>query len=86
MGWLARVRRTQQADRPTMSPPETLVDVDIGRRVTAEYRDMPGLCLTVSQAARFWGLHPDVCCAVIDGLVRQGVLRRTTKGAVVLAR
>ncbi len=65
---------------------EMPVDVNIGRRVTAEYREMPGLCLTVSQAARLWGLPPDVCCAVIDELVRQGVLRRTTKGTVVLVR
>ena len=69
-----------------MPATETPVDIRLACRVAAEYREMPGLCLTDSQAARLWGLPLDVCRAVIDELVRRGVLRRTTKGTVVLAR
>lgn len=69
-----------------MPATEAPVGIGLACRVTAEYREMPGLCLTVSQAARLWGLPPDVCRAVVDELVRQGVLRRTTKGTVVLAQ
>ncbi|MGE3843087.1 MAG: hypothetical protein AB7I50_16050 [Vicinamibacterales bacterium] len=54
-------------------------------RIVAEYREMPGLSLTPAQAARLWGLPSDVCSAVVDTLVREGVLRRTARNHLVLA-
>jgi hypothetical protein len=30
-------------------------------RIRSEYEDMPGLCLTLRQAARLWNLEPAVC-------------------------
>jgi hypothetical protein len=43
-------------------------------RIRAEYREMPGLCLTPAQAARLWGLTPDVCAEVLQTLVAEGAL------------
>jgi len=45
-------------------------------RVRAEFLEMPGLELTLSQAQRLWGLEPEVCALVVDLLVDRSVLRR----------
>jgi hypothetical protein len=44
-------------------------------RVRAEFADMPGLCLTPTQAQRLWGIDADICQQVIDQLVKDAVLR-----------
>jgi hypothetical protein len=44
-------------------------------RIRAEYREMPGLCLTRQQMRRLWALAPDVCDATVDELVASGFLR-----------
>ena len=38
------------------------------RRVRGEYREMPGLSLTVLQAARLWGLDSRTCAALLTTL------------------
>jgi len=43
-------------------------------RVVGEYRDMPGLSLTVRQAQRLFGLDADTCQRVLDSLVDVGHL------------
>lgn len=54
-------------------------------RVRAEFIEMPGLQLTLPQAARLWGLEPTACRSVIDALVQTSFLRWTPKGMVVRA-
>jgi hypothetical protein len=51
-------------------------------RVRGEFLEMPGLQLTLPQAARLWGLDVGSCEAVIDSLVRAEFLKRTASGAV----
>jgi hypothetical protein len=53
------------------------------QRVRGEYREMPCLRLTESQAARLLGLAPAVCHAVLVCLVADGFLGRTTDGRFV---
>ena len=55
------------------------------RRVRGEFLEMPGLKLTVGQAARLWGLRPAECEAIIAALVDADFLRRTACGAVALS-
>jgi hypothetical protein len=43
-------------------------------RVSAEFREMPGLVLTVGQAARLFGLEIPRCERVLSALVGRGVL------------
>ena len=57
---------------------ETLV-----ARVRAEYREMPGLRLTVAQAQRLWRLDGATCGAVLRALVDQGFLHETPHGQFV---
>ena len=47
------------------------------RRVRGEYLEMPGLRLTVAQAARLWNADWDECGRTLDALTRAGFLYRS---------
>ncbi len=68
-----------------MATTQALINPDIVRRIMGEYREMPGLNLTVPQASRLWGLSPDTCCAVVEKLIEKGFVRRTCDGKIVRA-
>jgi hypothetical protein len=55
-------------------------------RVRGEYREMPGLRLTIRQAARLFGIAPDVAGAVLDELRHLSVLARSDDGTFALQR
>lgn len=54
-------------------------------RVRGEFNEMPGLRLTLPQAARLLGIEPAACRAVIDVLVESAFLRKTQDGTIVRA-
>ena len=54
-----------------------VVDPLLCPRILAEYRELPGLRLSVRQAARLWSLDADDCRATLDFLVDGGWLMRT---------
>ncbi len=43
-------------------------------RIRAEYREMPGLQLTLSQACRLWQIDAALCETVLQTLVERGFL------------
>lgn len=49
-------------------------------RIDSEYREMPGLRLTLAQAARLWGLQAPQCRALLGTLVERGRLVETPDG------
>jgi hypothetical protein len=49
---------------------------DLSSLIRAEYREMPGLNLTLPQAIRLWTADPGTCAETLDALVRKGFLRR----------
>ncbi len=49
-------------------------------RIQSEFEEMPGLSLTMSQAARLWGLSPDIAARIIERLAEARVLRRSNDG------
>lgn len=51
--------------------------------IRAEYQELPGLCLTLPQARRFWGLDEASSTALFARLVDMGFLRQTRAGAFV---
>jgi hypothetical protein len=53
----------------------------IAERVRGEFREMPGLTLTLAQAGRLWSLDADTCRDVLTQLVTSGYLCRRTDGA-----
>jgi hypothetical protein len=50
------------------------------RRVQGEYLEMPGLSLTLQQAARLFGMPPDTCGLLLDVLVTTQFLHRNPRG------
>ena len=48
--------------------------------VRGEFREMPGLTLTVAQAGRLWSLDPQTCTEVLTDLVDAGFLCRKADG------
>jgi hypothetical protein len=60
------------------APTEKLVSMVIG-----SYREMPGLCLYLNQAARLFGVPLATCQLVLDQLVRGGTLHRRDNGQYV---
>lgn len=60
------------APRNGAGAPEAMSALAI--RVHGEYREMPGLRLTVRQAARLFSLTPDLADAVLDELRRASIL------------
>lgn len=53
---------------------ESLKPQDLRARVLAEYREMPGLILTLPQAARLFSIERTQCEAALDSLVAQEML------------
>jgi hypothetical protein len=58
----------------------TLIEI-----VTAEYAEMPGLCVTPAQAQRLWAMDRATCDEVFRRLIATGVVRKTKKGTLVRA-
>src|SRR5262245_45135157 len=56
----------------------------LARRVHGEYREMPGLRLTVRQAARLFSLTPDLANAVLHELRHASILACSNDGAFAL--
>ncbi len=55
-------------------------DNRLRRRIRAEFAEMPGLCLTVQQAARLWNLDLATCERVLRELVDAHAIVRTDDG------
>jgi DNA-binding IclR family transcriptional regulator len=55
---------------------ETTTPEDLTVRARAEFREMPGMCLTTAQAARLWQLSPARAEALLSELVQCGFLVR----------
>ena len=51
-------------------------------RLTAEFREMPGLRLTAEQTARLIGVDVETASSVLAALVERGFLRLTSNGYV----
>jgi hypothetical protein len=75
---------------PSVTPPATKLlppaapTPQLLARIRSEYREMPGLRLTVLQARRLWALDILSCSAALSVLEASGHLRRTADGAYVL--
>jgi len=55
------------------------------RMIEASYREMPGLCLHLPQAARLFGLREPTCRVILEDLVRSGRLRQSGDGQYLAA-
>ena len=62
-----------------MPSPELLI-----ARIRGEYREMPGLRLTLAQACRLWQVETATCEVVLQTRVAEDFLIRTTNGFMAL--
>ena len=58
----------------------TKIDKTLRARIQAEYREMPGLSLTVAQAGRLWALEHDHGAQMLAELTDEGFLRCSEDG------
>jgi CheY-like chemotaxis protein len=80
--------RAQARTAGRLIDPATSEDLRVVRvqaRVRAEFQEMPGLRLSVEQAARFLGLERSTADQILDRLVQDGFLHKTTLGLYCLA-
>ena len=61
-------------------------DTALIERILGEYREMPGLALTVDQAQRLWGCDAVTCRRIADVLVERRVLRWSRERRLMRAR
>jgi hypothetical protein len=61
-----------------MTPSSHLLD-----RIRGEYREMPGLRLTLAQAQRLWQVEAGECESALHALVQEGFLPVTIDDAFV---
>ena len=59
----------------TCIPDSAQTDRVLRTRMCAEYLEMPGMRLTLRQAARLFNLEPTQCARVLKALVADGALR-----------
>jgi hypothetical protein len=76
---VARLPPTVPADRRDMVSRDALL-----ARIQGEFHDMPGLSLTVPQAARLFALRADIASRILDRLNDECVLRHRSNGQFVL--
>ena len=65
------------------TPPHSDTLAELLQRIREEYREMPNLRLTPSQATRLFGLEPSICATMLDALVNEHFLSRTADGLFV---
>jgi hypothetical protein len=52
-------------------------------RIRGEYREMPGLQLTLAQACRLWQIDQPTCRAALEQLIDEAFLRRSSDGGYI---
>lgn len=80
-------RPAQHVKQTTMTPATTASadtpTTDWLGLIQSEFRESPGLRLSLPQACRFWGLDERISAALFAALVDAGFLRQTRAGAFV---
>jgi hypothetical protein len=71
----ARLPPAVPADRRNVAGRHALL-----HRIHSEFEEMPGMSLTLSQAAKLFGLPSDVASRILHGLTDARVLHRRTDG------
>ena len=62
------------------------IDARLVDRVLGEYREMPGLALTIEQARRLWGFDAVTCQRIANVLVARHVLRWSRDRRLIRAK
>ena len=60
--------------------PVEAASINLVQRIREEFEEAPGLRITVTEAARFWGLDEATCERVLGQLLAAGFLARSVDG------
>ena len=71
--------------RCAVAATDDAIDAGVIERILGEYREMPGLALTIEQARRLWGCDAVTCQRIVDVLVERHVLRWSRDGRLIRA-
>jgi hypothetical protein len=52
-------------------------------RIRGEFREMPGMKVTIDQACRLWNVNEAQCRNAVDALISEGFLLQTPSGAFI---
>ena len=74
-----------QANAPAPVSSDPLRWVTLMQRVRSEYEEMPGLSVTVAQAARLWNLDAPTAREVLNAMVDVGYLSTGPRGFTLRA-
>src|SRR6478735_11231053 len=74
-GRIAERRRITRGNSDREPRRSNVVDNILG-----SFTEMPGLCLTVEQAARLFNLKVETCQVILEDLVRESRLHRDVRG------
>ena len=69
--------------QPGCSPEEGKTLQELTRRIEAEFREMPGLSVTLPQAQRLWCMDYATSIGIFRLLTDRGVVRRTPRGQYI---
>ena len=72
-------RRHNERGTPSTEPSRP----ELVAMILGTFREMPGLCLHLNQAARLFGVSRGTCEVILEDLVAQGKLRRAADGQFV---
>ena len=75
-----------QLARSQVPHPVIPLDSALAERVRGEFREMPGLKLTLAQAGRLWSLDLGTCRKVLLELVAAGFLLEAADGTFSRAK
>ena len=66
-----------------MTATDSAVDRALVERILGEYREMPGLALSLEQARRLWACDDLTCRTAINILIARGALHWSRDGRLV---
>lgn len=81
----AEVKPGEMHDPCTVTLFRTSREDHLLRRVRGEFREMPGMRLTIDQAMRLWMLDRTTCASIFDSLVGARFLDRDATGRYRIA-
>ena len=76
---VARLPENTFPERRNMAARTTLL-----RRIRGEFEEMPGLSLTLGQAAKLFGIPPETCARILAQFAKEGLLCLTINSRYAL--
>lgn len=81
----SQLKSTSRLDASSLPHSDRVVQIDpvfARERIRSDFEEMPGLCVTLTQAQRLWSLDESTCVVALGALVSEGYLRTATVGMV----